>query len=157
MSQILRKVWITELIHPLKQCEKITPDRYKLLQQTYHFLFYGKITVHYGLQTKPCLQGSFKFPKFQAALFQRKPALAFLSIPLWKCIFFSGKKNCAVSHLLKGLFCSTCLQQVGFLWQQILTVHTYCCLKKIKRPILSFSLLLIPWCEELKNLNFALH
>lgn len=64
MSQILRKVWLTEPIHSLKQWEKITPDRYKLLQQTYHFLFDGMITVHYGLQIKPCLQNSFKFPKF---------------------------------------------------------------------------------------------
>lgn len=48
MSQILRNMLITEAIHSLKKWEKITPDRYKLLQQTYHFVFYVKITAHYG-------------------------------------------------------------------------------------------------------------
>lgn len=49
MSQILRKVWTTEQIHSLKKEEKITPDRYKLLQQTYHLVFHIKITAHRGL------------------------------------------------------------------------------------------------------------
>lgn len=55
MSQILKKVWITEQIHSLKKWEKITPNRCKLLQQTYHFvfhvkiIFYVKITAHRGL------------------------------------------------------------------------------------------------------------
>lgn len=37
--------------------------------------------VHYGLQIKPCLQDSFKFPKFQAALFQKDQPLPFSQFP----------------------------------------------------------------------------
>lgn len=69
--------------------------------------------VHYGLQVKPCLQGSFKFPKFQASLFQRKPDLDFLSIPLWKSFFFSPQG-------LKKLCCLT-LTKMAFLWYVLTT------------------------------------
>lgn len=32
--------------------EKITPDRCKLLQQTYQFVFYVKIMAHHGFTIK---------------------------------------------------------------------------------------------------------